>query len=376
MILLRLYRYFRDRKAAAGAAAVGSVGGVAASPGHAALAVVRSKSDGRPSPADRGLPALIVHQARFDVRASFRNPRARFFTFAFPILLLVILVGVFGDQQTVVDGVHVKLSRFYVPGILAIAIITSAFAGLVVTIATARETGVLKRRRATPVPALVLVAGQALSVLVTALMMGTILLVIAKLAYNVGISPGGLAAVACTAVVGTLAFACIGYAVSGLIGSLDAAQPIVQATMFPLYFISGVWIPTTNLSSTLRNIADVFPVEHLAAALHQASVKSSFASAIAPKDLLVLAVWALLAAALAARRFSWLPSIETVKGGHSSHHRRQRHRRSSRRRQVHVPGRICSSRPRDQGPRSARREEHRKRRLQILRVGPEESEHE
>lgn len=177
-----------------------------------------------------------------------------------------------------------------------------------VTVATARETGVLKRRRATPVAPAVLVAGQALSVLVTAVMMAAILLLIAKLVYNVGVSPGGLLAMACATVVGTLAFASLGYAVSGLIGSLDAAQPIVQATIFPLYFISGVWIPTDNLSRGLRDIADVFPVQHLAAALHRASVKSSFASAISPKALLVLAVWGLAAAAFAARRFSWLPS--------------------------------------------------------------------
>jgi hypothetical protein len=51
--------------------------------------------------------------------------------------------------------------------------------------------------------------------------------VIGKVAYGVGMAP---AAIACTTLVGTLAFACVGYAVSGLIGSPDAAQPIVQAT--------------------------------------------------------------------------------------------------------------------------------------------------
>lgn len=93
MLLVRLFRHFRGRSAA-GAIAVGAAGDAVASPGPAASVVVRSRSDGRPSPASHGLPALLVHQTRFDLRASFRNPRARFFTFAFPILLLVILVGV------------------------------------------------------------------------------------------------------------------------------------------------------------------------------------------------------------------------------------------------------------------------------------------
>jgi ABC-2 type transport system permease protein len=112
---------------------------------------------------------------------------------------------------------------------------------------------------------------------------------------------------AVTAVVGTLTFACVGFAVAGLISSADAAQPIVQMTTLPLYFFSGVWIPTASLPSGLQHIAEVFPVEHLAAALHLASVRGSLTSALAPRDLLVLAVWALAASVFAARRFSWLP---------------------------------------------------------------------
>lgn len=216
--------------------------------------------------------------------------------------------SIFGHGTTVVDGVTVKLSRFYVPGILTMAIIVGAYGNLVVSVATARETGVLKRRRATPVSPTLLLLGQALSTLVIAVGMGTILLVVARVAYGVVMPVGAIAAIACTTVLGTLTFACLGYAVSTMIGSLDAAQPIVQATMLPLYFISGVWVATDHLSSTLRGVASVFPVEHLAAALHLASVRGTFTSAVSPKDLLILAVWALAAAAFAARRFSWLPS--------------------------------------------------------------------
>ena len=80
------------------------------------------------------------------------------------------------------------------------------------------------------------------------------------------------------------------------------------ATMMPLWFISGVFIPTANLSGTLNTVASIFPVEHLAAGLQLASVHNSFTSAISLTDLLVLAAWGLAAAAFAAWRFSWLPS--------------------------------------------------------------------
>ena len=135
-------------------------------------------------------------------------------------------------------------------------------------------------------------------------------------------APAAIAAIACTVALGTLAFACIGYAVSAMIGSPEAAQPVVQATMMPLWFISGVFIPASNLSRPLRTVGSLFPVEHLASGLQQASIHASLSSAISPTDLLMLAAWGAAAAGLAAWRFSWLPSTATGPGtkhrkGHS-----------------------------------------------------------
>jgi ABC-2 type transport system permease protein len=300
LIITRLYRAWHrrqaDQPARASARASGSV----------------KQSPVGPTAASRGPLALTAHQVAFDLRASLRNPRARFFTFFFPILLLVVFAGVFGHGTTTVDGVTIKLSRYYVPGILTMSIITSAYGSLLISMATARETGVLKRRRSTPVPPAVLVAGQALSTVAIVGVMATLLLVVAKVGYGVGFGPAALVAVGLTALIGTLAFACLGYAVSGMIGSMDAAQPIVQVTTMPLYFISGVWIPSHSLGPTLRSLASVFPIEHLAAALHLASVHGSFTGALSPKDLLVLGAWALGAVLIAAWRFSWLPSAATA----------------------------------------------------------------
>lgn len=300
LIIIRLYRAWRSRQ------------GDQPARSSARASAPAKQSPVGPTAASRGLLVLTAHQVAFDLRASLRNPRARFFTFFFPILLLVIFAGVFGHGTTTVDGVTIKLSRYYVPGILTMSIITAAYGSLVISMATARETGVLKRRRSTPVPPAVLVAGQALSTMVIAAIMGTLLLLVAKVGYGVGFAPGALVAVGLTALVGTLAFACLGYAVSGMVGSMDAAQPIVQLTTMPLYFISGVWIPTHSLGPTLRSLASVFPIEHLAAALHLASVHGSFTGALSPTDLLVLGAWALGAVVLAAWRFSWLPSTATA----------------------------------------------------------------
>jgi ABC-2 type transport system permease protein len=308
-LIKRLIRMWQARQAQRAALAPASVTAVAA-PALTAATSDTSRSarqDGR-SAASRGPLALLLHEALYDLKISVRNPRARFMGFFFPIVLLVVFTGVFGNGHTVVDHVRVSLKVFYVPGILAMSIVVNAYASLVIMVSGLRERGVLKRRRATPVPAVVLIGGQALSTVATTAVTAAILLVIAKLVYGVGLAAPAILAVACTALIGTFAFACIGYAVSGLIGSQDAAQPIVQMTMLPLWFISGVFIPIANLSHGLKDVADVFPVQHLANSLHMASVHSSFAASISGTDIIVLAVWAVGAAAFAAWRFSWLPA--------------------------------------------------------------------
>jgi ABC-2 type transport system permease protein len=110
-----------------------------------------------------GMLGMRAHQTANDLRVSLRSPRARFMTFIFPVVLLVIFNGVFGKGHTTMDGIRVELEVFYVPGILTTAIVVTAYAGLVISISTLRETGVLKRRRATPVPPAVLIASQALT---------------------------------------------------------------------------------------------------------------------------------------------------------------------------------------------------------------------
>jgi len=304
-----LMRLWRRREGAGSPAAEGSAAGAPAmaAPGPAVRPPLRGRPDG-PSAASRGPLSLLLHQASYDLRISARNPRARFTGFLFPLILLVVFNGVFGGGKTRIDGVSVDLKVFYVTGILAMSIVVNAYAGLVVSISALRETGVLKRRRATPVPAAVLIGGQAIATLATTVIAAAFLLVIAKLLYSVDIAGPAICAVACTTLLGTLTFACIGYAVSGFINSPDAAQPIVQATMLPLWFVSGVFIPISNLSGGLKHVAAVFPVEHLANSLHLAAVHSSFSQALSGTDMLVLAAWLLGAGAFAAWRFSWLPS--------------------------------------------------------------------
>ena len=249
---------------------------------------------------------LVLHQTRYDLLAFVRNRQARFFTLILPLLFLVIFVSVFGNHR--VGPEHVKASTYYVPGLSALAIIAASFVNLVISLTAQREAGVLKRRRATPVPAWVLIAARTLTAMSISLVVMAVLLLVGRFAYGVRLPTSTIPGVLLTAVVGSATFCVLGYALSTAIGSEDAAQPMVQAIMLPLYFISGVFIPNVNLPTWLQDVAKVFPVQHLAGGLHNAFDPATRGSGIVWTDIGVLALWAAAGLLIALRRFSWTPA--------------------------------------------------------------------
>jgi ABC-2 type transport system permease protein len=252
---------------------------------------------------------IALHQFRYDVRAFRRNRQSRFFTLALPVLFLVIFASVFGGAGNTVKvaGGRIDTSVYYVPGIIALGIISAAFVNLVISVTAQREAGVLKRRRATPVPASAVIAGRALTAVVTALGIAAVLLGVGWAAYGAHIPARTAPALVLTIVIGALAFTCLGYALASVIHDEDAAQPVTQAVMLPLYFISGVFVAASVLPVWLVNIAALFPVRHLAAALLVAYNPHTRGAGLAGTDLLIIAAWGLAGLLIAVRRFSWLP---------------------------------------------------------------------
>ena len=255
--------------------------------------------------AARGPLFLVLHQSRYDLLGILRNRQARFFTLVLPLLFLIIFVGVFGDH--VVGPGRTKASAYYVPGLAALGVIAASFVNLVISITAQRETGILKRRRATPMPAWALIAGRTLTAVTVSLVVLTVLLAFGRFVYHVKVPTSTLPGIALTAVVGSITFCVLGYALSTAIKNEDAAQPMVQAIMLPLYFISGVFVPNIQLPSWLRHVAQVFPVEHLSDGLHKAYAAHVHGMGIVWSDIGVLALWAAVGLTVALVRFSWLP---------------------------------------------------------------------
>jgi ABC-2 type transport system permease protein len=248
---------------------------------------------------------LFAHQFRVDLLRFWRNPQSRYFTVLLPIVFLVIFAAIF-KGNTVVDGKVIKLTTFYVPGIMTLGIISASYVNLTQAVVSQRESGELKRVRGTPLPASFVISSRAAVGVVVAIVMSALLLALGDLAYGVAV-PTALIGLILAVVIGAAAFVCIAFAVSTRIHAADSAAPTTNLTVLPLYFISSVFVPESQIPKFLRDIAEIFPIYHLAKALREPFVQTHGA-AISGGDLLVLAIWGAVALAVAARRFRWSPS--------------------------------------------------------------------
>ena len=107
-------------------------------------------------------------------------------------------------------------------------------------------------------------------------------------------------------VIGAASFCCLGFAISSFITETDAAAPLANLTVLPLYFISGVFIPESQIPPLLHDIANLFPIRHLAQAL-LISFTTVHGSGIRAGDLLIVAAWGAAGLLVASRNFQWSP---------------------------------------------------------------------
>jgi len=241
------------------------------------------------------MSVVVAHQARYELLSFWRRPRCRFLTLVAPIAFLIMLTAVFGDVT------------YYVGHLAAVGVISAAMASLVVSVTLERERGILKRRRAAPVPATGLVAGRVTSAAIVAAATVAGVVLVAWIAYDVRLRLADLPALLLATAVGAVSFACLGYALASFVHTAGAATPVVLGVLLPLYLISGVLVPADQLPSSLLIVADAFPVRHLAQALCAPLEPATTGSGVEGVDLLVVAAWGLAGCVVAARHFSWDP---------------------------------------------------------------------
>jgi ABC-2 type transport system permease protein len=245
---------------------------------------------------------------RYTNKAFWRNPANAFFTFAFPLMFLVIFTALFGNDTVPVAGREISTSTFYVGAIATFAIITATYTNLAINVTFSRDMGILKRIRGTPMAAWSFMVGRILHALLVTLLLVVIVVAFGALFYEAEVPSDTMPAFLATVAIGAASFSALGLAVTAVIPNADASPPIVNASILPLLFLSGIFIPIQDPNAWYVTVAKVFPVYHFAQAMNSAYFSVS-GSGFEPWNLLILGAWGVAGVILAILFFSWEPRV-------------------------------------------------------------------
>jgi ABC-2 type transport system permease protein len=248
--------------------------------------------------------AIAARQLRFEQKAFWRNPAGAVFTFAFPLLFLVIF-STLNSGTRIAERGNITFVTFFVPGILAFGLISACYTNLAIRMTISRDFGILKRVRGTPVPTWAYLAGQVGSSIVITFLLFVLTVGLGVVAFGVDFRTSTVAGLFATLALGAACFCALGLAVSGLCPNADAAPAIVNFSIFPLLFVSGIFFPLDTAPKWLVSLAKLFPMERLADGLQYAFDPRTHGAGLNGGDLSGLLAWTVAGAVLAVRLFRW-----------------------------------------------------------------------
>ncbi|MEV5354811.1 ABC transporter permease [Streptomyces sp. NPDC093516] len=247
-----------------------------------------------PKPGAAPLPRMIAAQALLETKMLLRNGEQLLLTVVIPTLLLVLFSTV-----DIVDTGSGEAVDFLAPGILALAVMSTAFTGQAIATGFERRYGVLKRLASSPLPRWGLMTAKTLSVLVTEVLQVILLTVIA---FSLGWSPrGNPVAVLLLLVLGTAAFSGLGLLMAG---TLKAEATLAAANLVFLLLLvgGGVVVPLDKFPEGAQDVLGLLPIAALSDGLRDVL---QHGAGTPWGDLGILAVWAVAALAAAGALFRW-----------------------------------------------------------------------
>lgn len=251
--------------------------------------------------------ALAFRQVRYESRSFWRNAAAAFFTFVFPLIILVLFNLIFGDEKYEGFGRAVSTATFYIPAITAFAVIQACYTQMGIGVVFARDQGTLKRIRGAPLPPWAWVFGRVLHAIVISVILVVIVVAFGRAFYDVSLPGRTFPAFVVSLAVGAATFCALGLAVTTIVPDADAAPAVVNVFIFPLLFISDVFIPLDNAPKFLTNIASVFPIKRFSSSLLTAFNPFTRGAGFEWDDIAVMAVWGVLGLIVALKFFRWEP---------------------------------------------------------------------
>jgi ABC-2 type transport system permease protein len=243
-----------------------------------------------------------------------RNPFSAFFSLAFPVMFL-LLFGSLNGGGRIPELNNIRYIQFLAPGMLAFAVISTCYTGLVTGVAINRDEGLLKRVRGTPLPPWVYITSRIASAVFFSLVSAVVMVVAAVVLFHVEVIGRMLPAAAVTLLAGAACFCALGMAVAAVIPNGEAAPVIANFTFFPVAFVSDLFFPTAGAPAWVGTVGSIFPVKHFALALEDTFNPFVHGNGFQWGHLAVMALWLVVAVAVAVRFFRWEPKPDASGGG-------------------------------------------------------------
>jgi ABC-2 type transport system permease protein len=237
----------------------------------------------------------LLAQTRIELLLTLRRGESVLLTFAIPVLLLAF----FSKVDVLPTPSSGRPVDFLFPGVLALAIMSTAMVSLAIATGFERQTGVLKRLGSTPLTRPQLLGAKTIAMIVIETLQ-VVILAAEGLILGFRFSGSHLGVALAGAVLGTIAFAGLGLLMAGTLPALTTLAA-ANGIYLLLLLLGGMVIPLAKLPSGLRTVARGLPAGALSDVFHQAISGAS----VPGRAWLVLLVWALLAPLLAVARFRW-----------------------------------------------------------------------
>ncbi|HVM16405.1 MAG TPA: ABC transporter permease [Gaiellaceae bacterium] len=243
---------------------------------------------------------LFLHQFRADQLLFWRSREAAVFVFLFPVMLFVLLGAVYSG-----DFEGRPVAEYLVAGLLGYGVANTTLGGLAILLVTRRELGLLKRVRATPLPAPTFLAATLASTLVTFAIQAAAIVALGSLVYGADLPEAPLSLAAVLAA-GALAFAAMGFGLASVVRSAEGVSPVVNVIVLPMTFLSGGFGPRQELPQALQTISDVLPLRYFIDAVVATALEGEPLWEQGTR-LAIVALWGVAGLLVAARRFRWQP---------------------------------------------------------------------
>ena len=262
--------------------------------------------------------SMIWQQIRYQNKIFWRTPISAFFTLVFPLMFLILFTTIFGNEE--IPDLGVRTAQFFAPGLAAFAAVSASYTNLAIGTAIARDNGILKRVRGTPLPPWIYIAGRIGSAVWIAAIAVVLMMTVGVVFYGVQVPLDGLPASISAFIVGVSAFAALGMLVAALSPNGDSTPAITNATLLPIAFISDIFIPITDPPRWMELLGDFFPLKPFADAFRDPFNPTLTDVPFPWGSLAYMTVWGIVAVIIAVRFFRWEPKVS---GGNSRRRRRR-----------------------------------------------------